>query len=483
MEPASIRLEATNGEAETSTTLEAGFVDAEPVSEPDTRAESEEHWLQETLLRPWAERAFIFKAALIGFIAASAFALLLPLRFESTVRLMPPDQQSSMSLAMLASKVDERLGGLAGDALGLKSSNALFVGILRSRTVEDRLINRFDLRRVYHVSLWKDAHERLEGNTEIAEDRKSGVITLTVADQSAERAAAIARGYVEEPDRMTAELTTSAAHRERVFIEERLKTVKQDLDAAARDFSSFASKNAAIDISAQGKAMLEAAASLQGEMIAAQSQLSSLKQIYTENNIRVRAAEARVAERQVAQMEGTDASLRQPVPAVTDAASYPSIRMLPILGVPYADLFRRLKIQEAIYETLTKQYELAKIQEAREIPTVRVLDPANVPETKSAPKRTLIVASGTFFAGFLAMVYLLGSDRWQTLEPDHPVKHFTREIQQGLTQDLQAVRKRIPWFNQWRPAYPERVNGSRPLAVLPSDPGEAGRSGHRQKEH
>ncbi len=448
MEPASIKPETTNGEPQADVLVEPRLADTITPSEPAPAVVPDEHWLHEALLRLWNQRAFILKAALIGFALATALALSLPLRFESTVRLMPPDQQSTVSLAMLASKVDDRIGGLAADALGLKSSGALFIGILRSRTVEDRLVTRFDLRRVYGASLWKDARDRLEGNTEIAEDRKSGIIMLTVADRSAEHAAAVARAYVEELDRLTAELTTSAARRERVFIEERLKTVKQDLDAAAKDFSVFASRNAAIDISAQGKALLEAAASVQGQLIAAEAQASSLKQIYTENNVRVRAAEARIGElkRQIAQMEGTDASLSKPAPPVADSASYPSIRKLPMLGVPYADLFRRLKIQEAIYETLTKQYELAKIQEAREIPTVRVLDPANVPEKKSGPKRTLIVACGTFFAGFLAMMYILGTDRWHTLESDHPIKFFTREIQHGLIYDVQTLRQRLPWF-------------------------------------
>src|SRR5713226_5513555 len=406
-----------------------------------------EHWVRDLALRLWGARALIGEVSLAGLLLASCVAFSLPLRYESTTRLMPPDQQNAMGLALLTSKVDEQLGSLASQALGMKSTGALFIGILRSQTLEDRLITRFDLRRAYGKSLWKDARERLEANTEISEDRKSGILTLTVIDPSPQRLAVIARGYVEELDKLSAELATSAARRERVFIEERLKTVKKDLDAAAKDFSVFASRNAAIDISAQGKALLEAAASVQGQLIAAEAQASSLKQMYTENNVRVRAAEARIGElkRQIAQMEGTDASLSQPAPPVADSASYPSIRKLPILGVTYAALFRRVKIQETVYETLTKQYELAKIQEAREIPTVRVLDPANVPEKKSGPKRLLLMAFGTFFAGFLAMTYLLASDRWKTLGQDHTIRVLAHEVQQGLARDYEAIRARLPW--------------------------------------
>lgn len=413
-----------------------------------------EHWVRDLALRLWNARALIAEVSLAGLLLASCVAFSLPLRYESTTRLMPPDQQNAMGLALLTSKVDEQLGSLASQALGMKSTGALFIGILRSRTLEDRLITRFDLRRAYGMNLWKDARERLEANTEISEDRKSGILTLTVTDPSPQRVAVIARGYVEELDKLSAELATSAARRERVFIEERLKTVKQDLDAAAKDFSVFASRNAAIDISAQGKALLEAAASVQGQLIAAEAQASSLKQIYTENNVRVRAAEARAQElkRQIRQMEGRDSDLKNTGSGTSTLGSYPPIRRLPVLGVTYADLFRRVKIQETVYETLTKQYELAKIQEAREIPTVRVLDPANVPEKKSGPKRLLLMAFGTFFAGFLAMTYLLASDRWRTLGQDHTIKVLAHEVQQGLARDYEAIRARLPWVK----------NGARP---------------------
>ena len=135
-------------------------------------------------------------------------------------------------------------------------------------------------------------------HTDVAEDRKSGIITIGVTDRDPKRAAAMAHAYVDELDRLVAQVSTSSARRERIFLEERLKTVKSELDTTAKNFSNFASKNTAIDIPAQGKAMVEAAANLQGRLIAAQAELSGLQQIYTNNNVRVRAAEARVNELQ-----------------------------------------------------------------------------------------------------------------------------------------------------------------------------------------
>src|SRR5260370_27414405 len=214
---------------------------------------------------------------------------------------MPPDSLSESGMGMmdaLAGRAGaDGIGGLASDLLGVKSSGALFVGILGSQTVQDGLIDEFNLRKVYHESKIEDARKDLDEHTSVSEDRKSGIITIAVTDHDAKRAAAMARAYVDELDRLVAQVSTSSARRERIFLEGRLQNVKTDLDSAAKDFSIFASKNTAIDIPAQGKAMVEAAATLQGELIAAQSELSGLRTIYSDNNVRVRTVEARVNER------------------------------------------------------------------------------------------------------------------------------------------------------------------------------------------
>jgi len=380
----------------------------------------------------WDRRWSLLRVVAVGLAAATLIAFLIPKRYESSTQLMPPDNQSGSGMAMLAgltARTGNGLGMLAGDFLGAKSSGALFVGILRSRTVQDRLIARFDLKKVYGVRLAQGARTKLAENTSISEDRKSGIIAITVTDRTPQRAAAIGAAYVEELNRLAAELTTSAAHRERVFIEERLKAVKQDLDAAAREFSQFASKNIAIDIKEQGRAMVEAAATLQGQLIAAQSELKALEQIYTGNNVRVRAAKARLAElqRQLDKLGGKEISAASGATQEGESL-YPSIRKLPLLGVTYADLYRRTKIQETVYEILTQQYELAKVQEAKEIPSVRVLDAANVPEKKSFPPRLLIMFLGAFLSFAFGVVWVFGSARWAETDPQDPQKVFAQEI-------------------------------------------------------
>jgi capsule polysaccharide export protein KpsE/RkpR len=380
----------------------------------------------------WGARRLVLKAAVVSFVLSTVIAFLIPWRFESTTRLMPPDSRSLSSLPMLAALPAQAgaFGGIAGDLLGIKNTGALFVGVLRSRTVLDRLVDRFALDRVYGEKLRKDTRAKLMGKTLIDEDRKSGIITLAVTDRNPERAAAIARGYVEELDILMAQLSTSSARRERIFLEERLNAVKQDLESAEKDLSQFASKNGTMEITEQTKAMMGFAATLEGRLIAAQSELEGLKQIYTESNVRVRSAQARVTElrTQLQKIVGNSAT---PVPVSNDATSDtpgPTLRQLPILGVPYMDKFRRLKIEEAVFETLTKQYELAKVQEAKEIPTVKVLDPAEVPEQKSFPERRLIAKIGTVSGIIVAVLWIFGSSRWREIDEKDPMKAFALEV-------------------------------------------------------
>jgi uncharacterized protein involved in exopolysaccharide biosynthesis len=391
----------------------------------------------------WEHRKFLIRAGAYALLASILIALVIPVRYQSVTRLMPPDSQSTSGLGMVAAMAGRSgaggLGGLAGDLLGVKSSGALFVGVLGSQTVQDRLIDEFQLMKVYHNSKIEDARKDLVEHTDVSEDRKSGIISISVTDHDPKRAAAMAQAYVAELDRLVAQVSTSSARRERIFLEERLQAVKADLDSAAKNFSEFASKNSAIDIPAQGKAMVEAAATLQGQLIAAQSELSGLQQVYTNNNVRVRSVQARVDELQRKLIELGSAGTQGGIQSTN--ALYPSIRKLPLLGVTYADLYRQTKIQETVYELLTQQYELAKVQEAKEIPTVKVLDAAIVPTKKSFPPRTVIVLLGTMLGITMAMTWILGKTRWDAVDASDPRRVFATEV----FTTVQARMPKFPW--------------------------------------
>src|SRR6266566_1532887 len=280
---------------------------------PKIAAEDTREWQVDQLRLLWGRRRFFFRTVIVGLLVSTLVAFLIPKSYTSTAQLMPPDSQSTSGMAMMAAmaaKAGGGLAGVAGDLLGLKSSGALFIGVLRSETSQDRLVQQFDLGKVYGARLVTDARKKLDENTSISEDRKSGIISISVTDHNPQRAAALANAYVDQLNTLVSELSTSSAHREREFLEDRLKVAKRDLDDAVNELAQFSSKNNTLDIQQEGKAMLDAAGTIAGELIAAQSQLEGLRQIYTDNNSRVRSLNARVAElrRQLDKLGGTQSS-------------------------------------------------------------------------------------------------------------------------------------------------------------------------------
>ena len=392
----------------------------------------------------WADRTFLFRISVLGLILGLVVAFLIPPRYTSTTRLMPPD---SFGGSILPGSTSVRAMGIsqtATDMLGLKSNTDVFVGILKSRTVQNKLIDQFDLRKVYGTNRTEGARGVLASRVDISVDRKSDMITISVNDRDPQRAAGIANAYVDELNRLVAELSTSSGRRERIFLEGFLVQVKQDLESAEKEFSQFASKNNAIDINEQGKALVGAAASLQGQLIVAQSELEALRQIYSDSNVRVRTAKARIEElqSQLRKLAGKDpASTIGPNTSASEL--YPSIRKLPVLGASYADLYRRVRVQETVYEVLTQEYNLAKVQEARDLPTVKVLDPANIPDSKSFPPRLLIASSSMLLMFTAGIALVLGSKSWNDKDPEDLSKVVANEI----WIDLKARRFLSPTAN------------------------------------
>ena len=426
-----------------------------PVGDPDAMPETNSTVAKIALL--WDRRRTLLRVAVRAFVACTIVAFLIPPRYTSTTRLMPPDKSGFGAASILAAlgrgagDTASSIGSSIGsDLLGIKTSGDLFVGVLRSYSVENALIDKFDLRKVYWEPRYKEAREDLEHRTDITLDRKSGIITILVSDRKPQRAADMAREYVAQLNRIVTTLDTSSAHKERMFLEGRLSEVQQDLESAEKDFSQFSSKNTALDVKEQGKAMIGAAAQLEGQLIATETQLQGLEQIYTSNNVRVRALQARADElrRQMQKMGGQAPSNGQGAQPESNAGTaqeslYPTIRQLPILGVTWADLYRRTMVEEAVFETLTKQYELAKVEEARETPSVKVLDPADVPEKKSFPPRTLIVILGTLIVVICAAVWILAAARWQEIDPNDPGKRLATEIADTMRAQASALRSRF----------------------------------------
>jgi len=393
----------------------------------------------------WERRRLLGKFLAWGGAVAMLIAIVIPTRYAATTRLMPPDPPAGQGMTLLAGlvgKMGANLASLGGDLLGVSTSVDLFAGLLESRTVQNDLVAKFNLRSVYGERHLVDARKELARRTDLSIDRKSGILTIQVTDHDPKRATAMAQEYVAQLNNVVTQLNTSSAHRERMFLEARLEQVKTDLKSAEEDFSKFASKNAAIDIKEQGKAMVEAAAVLEGQLIAAQTELQGLRQIYADQNIRVQTMQARVDElrRQILKMGGK----QEPDGALPlkEDELYPSIRKLPLLGVTYADLFRRMKVEETVFETLTQQYEIAKVQEAKEVPSVKMLDPAELPEKKVFPPRTLLFFLGEIIALVIGAGWISGTDGWNKIDSQHPGKALVLNMVRSVKPPLQYVVQR-----------------------------------------
>jgi capsule polysaccharide export protein KpsE/RkpR len=396
----------------------------------------------------WMHRRMLWRLVWRAFLLVSIVVFLLPKMWVSDARLMPPEQSSTSGLAaMLSSKAGDSLPAGLADIISPKSSEgAMFIAVLRSETVENRLIDSFNLRRVYYVSTYKQAREILENRTSIVDDRRSGIISLAVEDRNPIRARDLCAAYIDQLNRLVAELSTSSARRERIFLEGRLKEVRSELQEAEQELSQFSSKHSTLDVSEQGKAMLQSAGTLQGELIAAQSELQGLQTIYSDNNVRVRALRAKVSELERALEKGVSGG----TPAEQASQLYPSLRQLPILGATYADLYRQTKIEATVFEILTKEYEMARVEEAKEIPTVRVLDTPLVPEKKSSPKRLQLIFAGTTLALLGGMAWLAFRRAWLRGESADPNRLLLQEIIRSCKMKTRVLLKYWPLRRETR---------------------------------
>lgn len=408
-------------------------------------------WVVRTHLL-WVHRHMLVRVTAISFAVSLAIAFLIPKQFKSTASIMPPDQQNSTAM-MLAALVSHSgnlgaLGNLAGLAGGRASAD-LFIDLLRSGTVSGHLIDRFNLQHVYRKRYRVDAAKHLARITKISENKKSGIITIQVEDTDRERARDLTQAYLDELNQLVLKTNTSAARRERQFIEDRLHSVQVALQDAESKLSQFSSKSSTFDIREQTRAMVDAGARIEAELLVEQSGLQSLRQIYGDDNIRVRQSQARIAnlQRELVNMKGSPVSA---VAELEDSASsdpagkgnselYPPLRQLPGLAVSYTDLYRRVKVQETVYELLTQQYEMARIAEAKDIPVVSVIDSPGLAEKKSFPPRLLLSLLLTFLSLAAASVFVLVRSHWTGLAASDPRKEIAVEIVPVLQRRFRSI--------------------------------------------
>jgi uncharacterized protein involved in exopolysaccharide biosynthesis len=340
-------------------------------------------------------KSFIFKFVGVALILSIITVFLLPKTYTAKAKIMPPQQNQSMG-AMAALSQLGPLAALAGQGMGLRTPSDLYVALLRSDTVAYGLIDRFSLMSVYGKKLRIDTRRRLEDRSDIIAG-KEGVISISVDDRSPQRAADLANGYVEELEKLTKTLNMTEAGKRRLFFEREVKIANDDLANAEVALKQTQEKTGLILLDSQSKAMIESVTSLRAGIASQEVKVQAMRSFATTENPDLVLAEQELATMR-AQLDRLERGRGKR--SIADVA----IENVPTVGLEYIRKLRDVKYHEALFQLLAKQYEAAKVDEARDTLFVQQLDKALRPEKHSSPKRFIAVLVATILALLLAIM-------------------------------------------------------------------------------
>jgi uncharacterized protein involved in exopolysaccharide biosynthesis len=339
----------------------------------------------------------------LGFaVPGGAISLVLPKKYTSTVSLFPPQQNSSLGNAF-ASQIGN-LGGIAALArgsLGIMSPNEMYVAMLRSRTVEDAMVQRFGLMQEYHSRLLPDARKNLEHNTKIEASGKDSLIHISVKDRNPEHAAALANGYLDQFRKLSENLAIAEAAQRRLFFQQQLQGAKNQLAAAEEALEQAEQRTGLIQLDSQARALIESVASLRAQISAKEVQIQSMQTLATDQNAQVVRAQQELdsLRAELTKLRGagekTDADLILPQGRV------------PTASLEYVRKLRDAKYYETIFDIMARQFELAKPDEAKEGALIQDVGAAVPADRRSSPYRTLIVIGAAVFGFFFGVFYAL----------------------------------------------------------------------------
>ena len=356
-------------------------------------------------------RRFILKFVGGAALLAVAVALLLPVQYEAKVVLLPPTSQSSSLASSMLSQIGGlgslgslgSLGALASGlgGLGMKSQVDVYVSLLKSRTVEDAMINRFGLMAEYRKKRMSDTRKAFEQRTSILAGAKDNLITITLEDRDPQRAAELANGYVEEFRKMSASLAITEAARKRLFFEQQLQPAKENLAAAEEAMRKTQQTTGVLQIDSQARALIESVALLRAQVVAKQVQIQGMRSFAAEDNpdLILAKQELGALQKQLEQLAGSQHDAGSDIVLSKGRVTQS--------GVEYLRRYRDLKYYETVYELLAKGLELAKLDEARQGEIVQVVDSAVIPDRKSSPHRTLIVLISMVVASMVAVFWVI----------------------------------------------------------------------------
>ena len=367
------------------------------------------------LLIVLAERKRLILLITVAFaVVALIVSLILPIWYTADVTILPPQQNQS-----LGSAIASQLGSLgsvaalagAGSSLGLKNPNDMYVAMLKSETVEDGMVHDFDLQREYHKKLLSDARKAFEKHATVDGSGKDGLIHISVEARSPDRAVQLANGYVDEYRNLSQHLAMTEAQQRALFFQQQLEEAKNNLASAEVALQKTEQTTGLIELDSQARALIASAATLRAQIAAKEVQIQAMKTFASGGNAQLIETEQELAgmQAQLAKLGGAEDNpnaLIMPKGKLTEG------------GLEYVRKLRDVKYYETIFDILARQFEIAKLDEAKEGSLIQVVDPAVRPDRKSFPKRTIIVLISTFAGLFVGILAALVQAGWTRLKED-----------------------------------------------------------------
>ena len=368
-------------------------------------------------------KSLIAKVTGIAVLVGLVFSLLLPVTYTASTKIMPPQQtQSTASLmGQLTGVSGGSLAAIAGGGFGLKNPNDIYVGLLTSRPIADALIQKFNLMTVYNASDMTQARKKLAEYTQVTSE-KAGFIAVSVTDKDKRRAAEMANAYTGELRILTKTLAVTEASQRRMFWEERLRSSKEAVVSAELAFQQVQQQKGLVQLDAQARAMIEGLAALRAQVAAKQVEVQALRSYSTERNPDVQLA---IRELTSLQTEETRIEQRSAAPGVAGLG----LENVPSAGLEYLRAARELQYQQALYEMLMKQYDAARLDEAKEASIIQVVEPAIPPDRKTSPHRSLIAVLFAAFGLAGGSAFVLARD---LLEANPDLEQKIRELRTAL---------------------------------------------------
>ncbi len=362
-------------------------------------------------------KKLILGAPFLAAVVAVAVTFFMPKIYTADTKILPPQQQQSSASALLGQL--SAINGLSSAAMGIKNPNDTYIAMLKSRTVQDNLIRRFKLQVVYETDSPEKTRKQLTDATTITSG-KDGIIEVKVDDQHPKRAAMLANAYADALQEMMQFFAVTEASQRRLFFEKQLLQAKQSLSEAEVALKLLQEKTGVIKLDSQAQIIISTAAALKGQIAMKEVELGAMRTFVTGNNPDY------IRTQQVL------AGLRGQLTKVETGSV--STNKVPETGLEYIRKVRDVKYAETIYEMLAKQFEAAKIDEAKESSVIQVLDKALEPEKKSKPKRLIIVLLTAVATGFIAMLWAFIMESIQNAKKESET-----------AAQLEALRKQLRW--------------------------------------